>query len=74
MPEMIFVNVHQKNNRGKRDEGAGVKEKTTGSFTSSKHMLKVSPSCSATKKKHFRERGANWINELIRHFRSQGHK
>lgn len=58
----------------KRSGGARVKEKIGGSFASSMHVLKVYSSCSATKKKHFRVQGANWINELIRHFRSQCHK
>lgn len=71
---MFFITVHQTNKRRKKSGGARVKEKTDGSFTSSMHVLKVYPSCPATKKKHFREQGANWINELIRHFRSQCHK
>lgn len=69
---MVFITVHQKNKRRKRSGGRGCQgEETTGSFTSSMHVLKVYPGCSATKKKHFREQGANWINELIRHFRSR---
>lgn len=71
---MFFITVHQTSKRRKKIGGARVKGKTDGSFTSSMHVLKVSPSCSATKKKHFREQGANWINELIRHFQSQCHK
>lgn len=63
--------------RGMGGGGGGlarVKENTTGSFTSCIHMSKVYPSCSATKKRHFGEQGANWISELIRHLRSQCHK
>lgn len=69
---MVFITVYQENKR-RRGVGKGRQgeEKTTGSFTSSVHVLKVYPGCSATKKKHFKEQGANWINELIRHFRSQ---
>ena len=71
---MFFMTVHQKNKRRKRSGECQGEEKTGGSFTSSRHVLKVYPSCSATKKKYFREQGANWINELIRHFWSQCHK
>jgi hypothetical protein len=60
--------------KGKRRGWPGWRKKTTGSFTSSMHVLKVYRSCSATKKKHFREQGANWTNELIRHFRSHCRK
>lgn len=66
---MVFITVHQKSNRGAG--GCQGEEGTSGSFTSSMHVFKVYPGCSATKKKHFREQGANWINELIRHFWSQ---
>lgn len=53
---------------------ARVKEKAPGSSSSSMDVFKVCPSCSATKKKHFREQEANWINELIRHFWSHCRK
>lgn len=62
---MIFITVHQRNTRRKRNEGgARVKENITGSLTSHTHMLKVYPSCSATRRKHLREQGANRVNEL----------
>lgn len=38
---MFFITVHQTNKRREKSGGARVKEKTDGSFTSSKHVLEV---------------------------------
>lgn len=68
MVEMFLAAEHQEKTKGESGEVARAKEKAIGSFSSGMCVLKVYPGCSATKEKHFREQGANWTNELIRHF------